>query len=111
MKKIYFASCYTHLDPKVMEERATKIMAKTAELIRSGYFVFSPITHSHEMAKRHNLPSTFEYWAAANHSMIDWCDTVMVLKLDGWDESKGVDDEITYAHLTKKRVVFTNQTL
>ena len=107
MKKIYLA-CYSHEDPQVRDNRAKQIMKKAAELIRDGYFVFSPITHSHEMSKRYNLPSTFEYWAAANHSMIDWCDTVAVLKLDGWEDSKGVDDEIIYAHVTGKKLVFVN---
>jgi len=105
MKKIYLACCYTHEDPRVMDDRAEQIMKKAAELIREGYFVFSPITHSHEMAKQYDLPTTFEYWAAANHSMIDWCDTVAVLKLEGWEDSRGVDDEIRYAHLKHKKVI------
>lgn len=108
MKKIYLACCYTHEDQKVRDDRAEKIMKKAAELIQEGYFVFSPITHSHEMAKKYDLPITFEYWAAANHSMIDWCDTVMVLKLNGWNESKGVKDEVEYSVCANKEVVFVN---
>lgn len=108
MKKVYLACCYTHKDHKVRDQRAAQIMKKAAELIQEGYSVFSPITHNHEMAKRYDLPKTFEYWRKANHSFIDWCDTVFVLKLDGWDESDGVDDEINYAAVMNKPVIFVN---
>lgn len=109
MKKIYLAAPYSSLDANVRDARAEKIMAKAAELINSGYLVFSPITHSHEMAKKHRLPTTFEYWAEANHSMIDWCDAIFVLMIDGYEISRGVNDEISYALETSKEVIFITE--
>jgi len=103
--KIYLASPYTHQDPEIVNARVAIINARAAHLMRQGHIIFSPISHSHYIAMENGLPTTFEFWAKQNHEFIIWCDVVMVLRLYGWEESKGVADEIRYAKLINKRVV------
>ena len=104
MKKIYLASPYSHPDPKVREERARLACVAAAEIMRSGHLVLSPIAHSHPIALAGNLPLDFEYWREFDESLIDWCDQVWVLMIDGWMDSKGIKAEVEYAEKTDKFV-------
>lgn len=105
--KIYVSIPYSHKDELVREERfelATKI---AGELIENGNIVFSPVTHSHIIAKQEiNLPITWDFWKQQLISFIDWCDIVVVVNTDGWEESTGVKEEIEYALHNNKKVVY-----
>ena len=97
MSFYYIASPYTHKNEEVRNERFRQVMRFTANLMRLEIPCYSPIVHCHELANSHQLPTTFEYWIKMNHAMIDASRGVIVLKLEGWEESKGVKDEIEYA--------------
>jgi len=105
--KIYLAAPYTHPDPEIVKFRVKAINAHAAYLMRAGrgHIVFSPISHSHPIAMENNLPTTFEFWQRQNREFIVWCDVVMVLRLNGWQESRGLVDEMKYAKLINKRAV------
>jgi len=105
MQKIYLAAPYTHPDKSVMEQRVKLINAKAASMMRYC-IVFSPISHSHYIAVQNDLPLTFEFWVIQNHAFIDWCDIVVVYQLKGWEESYGIQDEISYATTQGKLIVY-----
>jgi nucleoside 2-deoxyribosyltransferase len=94
---IYLAAPYSHPDPKVMEQRFEQVTAEAAHLINRGEFVYSPITHNHPIAIRHELPRGWEFWEAFDIAMLTKCDSMTVLLLDGWDFSRGVRAEIEFA--------------
>lgn len=93
---IYLASPYTHSDASVRESRFDAACKATAELVRSGQVVFSPITHGHPLV-RFGLPIEWDYWARFDHEYLRRCDRMVVLTLDGWRESRGVQAEIDLA--------------
>jgi len=91
---IYLAIPYTGI-----EETSHKIAnAVLAELTRSGEIVFSPISHSHIMAKEFDLPAEWEFWKRIDCAFIERCDHLLVVCIDGWDESIGVKAEIDAAN-------------
>ncbi|MCZ2108548.1 MAG: DUF4406 domain-containing protein, partial [Dehalococcoidia bacterium] len=47
---------------------------------------------------------SWQEWAAMNDEMIDFCDEVYVLGIEGWQESKGIAHEIAYARAQGKAV-------
>ena len=96
-KKIYLACPYTDHDPQVKEARFQAVNQMSARLIQEGYFVFSPISHTHPIALAGELPGHWEFWEAYDRSFLDWADEVFVLQLPGWETSKGVQGEIQYA--------------
>jgi nucleoside 2-deoxyribosyltransferase len=102
--KIYLAAPYTSSDKHLVEHRVKQINQAAAKLMREGHIVFSPISHSHQMAIQEVLPTTFEWWRKQNHAFIEWADAVCVLLLDGWEKSVGVMDEIDFALELGKRV-------
>lgn len=104
--KIYLAVPYTHISPFVRERRFEMVNYKAAELMKEGHIVFSPISHSHPIAVQENLPLTAEFWQQMNESFLDWCDSVYVYRLAGWQGSTGIQSEIEYAIKTGKPVIY-----
>ena len=95
---IYLASPYTHPDPEVREQRFEAVTRHAAELVVMGQPVFSPITHTHLMVKVYGLKIDWETWWPMNKAFMDSSKAVIILKLDGWDESMGVAKEEMYAN-------------
>jgi len=93
---IYLASPYSHPDANVRESRYQAACRASAQLMRAGKLVFSPIAHSHGIT-RYGLPEDWAFWKACDRKHLENCDEVVVLMLDGWRESIGVQAEIAVA--------------
>ncbi len=93
---IYLASPYSHPDPLVREARFDAACHATAEMLRAGHAVFSAIVHSHPLV-RFGLPSDWKFWEQIDREHLKRCDEVVVLMLDGWRESRGVQAELRFA--------------
>lgn len=102
---IYLASPYTPPDPEIREARFHAVCRQTAEMLRSGIQVFSPIAYTHALAK-HGLPVEWAFWEEFDRAFLARCWEVWGLKLDGWQESVGVQAEIKLAQELGKAVVF-----
>jgi nucleoside 2-deoxyribosyltransferase len=100
---IYLASPYSHPDPAVREQRFRDVCRTAAALLQAGQAVFSPIAHSHPLVE-HGLPTDWAFWQRYDRELLARCDEVVVLMLDGWQESVGVQDEIRFAHELGKPV-------
>lgn len=93
---IYLASPYTSDQQNIQHERYHYACRAAAKLMQQGYVVFSPIAHSHGIArfiKGHDN----DFWMEQDLPFLDYADKVVVLTLPGWQESKGVKHEIAYA--------------
>jgi hypothetical protein len=75
----------------------------TAGLLRAGHAVFSPIVHGHPLVG-HGLPVDWTFWGRVDREHLARCDEVVVLMLDGWRESVGVQEEIRVAQELGKPV-------
>ncbi len=61
--------------------------------MREGHIVFCPIAHSHPLVE-HGLPTGWAFWERWDQAFLERCDAVVVLMLDGWESSVGVQAEI-----------------
>ena len=95
--KIYVASPYSHINKAIQEDRYADAMKYTAELFKLGYYAISPIVYGHEMARIYELPTDAAWWEGFNFWLMDSCDVVHVYMMPGWEESKGIKEEIEYA--------------
>ncbi len=93
---IYLASAYSHPDARVRQHRFEQACQAAAAITRAGLSVFSPISHSHPIA-RFGVPTGWEFWARIDHEFLSKADLLAVLKLDGWQASAGVQAEIALA--------------
>ena len=106
MSYCYIASPYSHEDPAIMEDRYKAVMKITAEYLQGKIHVYSPIVHCHEIAKVYSLPKDYNFWKAYNKTMLDKADKLIVVMLDGWENSIGVSDEIKFATSRNKHILF-----
>ncbi len=102
---IYIASPYTHPEPAIREARYRAVSQKTADMLRNGVSVFSPIVYSHALAAL-GLPSAWPFWRTFDRTIIAICSEVWVLMLPGWKESVGVQAEILIAKELRKPISF-----
>ena len=93
---IYLASPYSHPDAGVREARYRQTCWHAVRLMRVGRLVYSPIVHSHPLAEL-GLPGDWPFWAEHNREMMASCRELVVLALDGWEESRGVAAEVELA--------------
>jgi len=102
---IYLASPLSHRDRAVQQERFDAACRAAAFLMRAGKPTFSPIAHSYPIAQ-HGLPIDWAFWATCDRRHLEACDEVVVLTLDGWRESVGVQAEIAIARQLGKPVSY-----
>lgn len=107
---IYLASPYSHPDPAVREQRLREACRAAAALLRAGHAVVSPIAHSHALVE-HGLPNDWSFWELHDRELLARCDEVLVLQLDGWIESVGVQAEIAMARELGKPLQFLEPSL
>ena len=91
---VYLAAPYSHDDHRVEVERFNRINEIAGQLINEGMIIFSPISHSHPIKESNKLPGTWDFWKKYDYEFLKCCDTIIVLMLDGWDTSVGVQSEI-----------------
>lgn len=94
---IYLAIPYSHPEQVVREKRFKIVNAVAAELMRKGAVVYSPISHCHVIAAEYDLPTSWTYWKKSCVEFVTRSDQVIVVCVDGWKESTGVQAEIEIA--------------
>jgi len=98
--KIYLAIPYTR-----NEEQSFKAANRIAgELMREGYIVFSPISHTHPIACECDFPKGWDFWNQFDTAFIEWCDELWVCDFGDYKQSKGVMAEIEIAKSFNKPV-------
>jgi len=108
MSFIYIASPYTHTEAWMRHRRFEDVANYTAKLIKAGKVVYSPIVHNHPLAVRYDLPTTFEFWEKFDCTFVKLASELHVLRLDGWEKSKGVAGEIACANEHNIPIIFAD---
>lgn len=111
LSRVYIASPYSYYSKvpiigkyisKFFRSKRERAVSKiTAALLESPIGPFAPIgpiTQSHRLAKfMTNVNTGFDTWRDIDFTLIEICDIMFVIMLDGWEESQGVQAEIAFA--------------
>jgi hypothetical protein len=98
--KVYLAIPYT-FNPKISHKIANKV---ASDLMKRGYVVFSPISHSHHISD--TLPDLIrtdsDWWMAQDLPFVEWADKLIVVVIgenghELIEKSKGVQMELLHA--------------
>lgn len=93
MNKIfYFAAPYSGSEEEV-ENRMRQLCIADAVLMKNGIFTMSPLM-KHFIINYESLPGDWNYWKNYSEVLLSKADGMIVLKLDGWEQSTGVQAEI-----------------
>lgn len=87
------------------------VMKRTAELLKSGNFAYSPIAHCYEMSIRHDMPQDYTFWKEQDRHFVKLSEALIVLDMKtgcglNWESSEGMSDEIAYAKSIGKPIIF-----
>lgn len=94
---IYLATPYSHSDKAVMESRFDQACKIAGMLMAEGHTVFSPIAHTHPIAVRCDLPRGWDFWHKYDIAMLEASSKLIVAKMEGWEQSRGISGEIEIA--------------
>lgn len=93
-KLVYVASPYTHY-PAGMDQAYVDVCEACWWLNAAGVDHYSPIIYTHPLAAVWGVDrADTSFWLGFDKGMIDTCDALLVVKMDGWTESDGVAYEI-----------------
>jgi hypothetical protein len=92
----YLACPYSHKERYVRVARWIAANQVAAKLMIAKQYVFSPISHTHpiEEASEGKLPMGWDFWEGFDRQYLSFCKKVIVLRIPGWEQSKGVQAEI-----------------
>lgn len=91
---LYLASPYSRY-PHGTENAFREAAEATALLVKAGYRCFSPIVHSHVVAHVGGIdPLDCAMWLEQDEPFMEAAAGIVVLMLDGWQDSVGVAHEI-----------------
>lgn len=108
---VYLASPYTHPSPAVREYRYLKAAHACAVLFKGGIVPYSPIVHWHEISKIFDMPKDHNFWIMADSIMLTGAREFIVLMLDGWEQSAGVQRELKFSKLLSKPISYIEDQL
>ncbi len=106
MSFIYLACPYSYPEENVRLFRFKQANIAASKLMNEGHVVYSAISHTHPIAVDASLPLGWDYWQNVDEVFISLCHTLAVLKLPGWQESKGVNAEMEIAQRLGKSIIF-----
>lgn len=93
---IYLAGPYSDPDPEVIASRMERFYATHARLLARGDVLVSPLLN-HAVVGRPDVGGDWSYWQRYSETLLARCDELWVVRIDGWDTSKGVQGEIAFA--------------
>ena len=106
MTMIYIASPYSDDDPAIRQHRFEQARDCVLFHTKKGTLALSPIMYFHQLAVDNDLALDADSWWLLNRQLMDACDELHVLKMDGWQDSLGVQKEIEYALRTSMYVEY-----
>ena len=105
-KIIYLASPYSHPNDEIREQRFKEIAKISAELNSQGIIAFSPIVYGHTLLDYKEMPTDWGFWQTFCLSFLQHSDELHVYKMDGWEKSSGIAEEIKFAEQNNIPVKF-----
>jgi len=94
---IFLSSPYSHPNPLTRAERSRKAGKAMLMLAQEGILAVSPVFLGHSLEEKFHTVLPYEYWIDLDLHLMSRCNSVYVLTLPGWRESKGVRQECELA--------------
>jgi len=109
-KSLVYLACPYSLDgrdgAKERERRFNAVSKVAAQLMEQGHSVFSPISHGHPIALN-NGHIGWERWQELDRAILtNCCRRMIVLMLEGWQQSLGLAQELKIARELKLPVSY-----
>jgi hypothetical protein len=104
----YLAAPYSHPDKKVVEKRMETLCKVDALLMKKGTFTVSPLL-KHYIVHHADLPTDWNFWQNYSYALMCAVDQMIVVMIEGWAESVGVQAEIEMAKRFDIPIIYVNE--
>ncbi|MBD9514270.1 MULTISPECIES: DUF1937 family protein [Pseudomonadaceae] len=107
MRKIFLACPYSHADAAVVEQRFAACNQVAAEIVKSGHAVYSQVSMSHPINRclpELDRAAIGKMWGPVDAFFMEALEELVVLDLEGWDQSAGIRREIEFFEARGLRV-------
>ncbi len=107
---LYLACPYSHPDPAIREYRYSTVNRVAAQLMKANIVVFSPLSHSVPIA-RHlpDIEMEHQFWMLQDLPHLRRCEELLILGLPGWQQSRGVCEEMFKALAWRKPITLIEE--
>ena len=103
---VYLATPYSKY-PTGIESAFRDASRIAARLLRCGIKVYSPIAHTHPIAIHGDVdPLDHTIWLPFDEAMMKASAAILVAKMTGWEESKGIAHELEVFRKAKKPIFY-----
>lgn len=103
---IFVSAPYYDFDKDIIRSRVAIVSKYCGRLISEGKIAISPICLGHLVVEHCSMPNDFNYWEKYSIKVLSKCNELHVLKIKGWEESRGVSAEIKYAVRHKIKIKY-----
>ena len=106
-EQLYYIACpYSHKNKAVMTQRYYDQRYASWRLMGAGYHLIQPVEMCHHITRRYHMPSGYAYWKERDRLLLSRCDGIIVVMMDGYMQSVGVQDEVAYARFLHMPVYY-----
>jgi hypothetical protein len=102
---IYLATPYGHKDKAIETWRLEVFEKVDAHLAAKGHSIISPM-HMIDYALSRGLPVTWDYWQEHGETLLCQSDSLVIICVPEWRDSKGVAGEIALAKKHNKIITY-----
>jgi nucleoside 2-deoxyribosyltransferase len=106
---IYLASPYSHNSAMIRQQRYHLTCRAASKLMKAGIVVFSPLANTIPAIEIGGLELKHPEFMALDIPLLMRCDELLVIALDGWEQSVGVTQEIFAAKLLQKPITWIDE--
>lgn len=106
---IYLSSPYTDSDPWKQTSRLCGVRLMAAAMMLEGHTVYCPTIHGYQIhleACPWIEKDQHDFWMFHDEVYLNACSSLAVLKLDGWQVSRGVQHEMLLANERRLHIHF-----
>lgn len=96
-KLSYLAAPYSNKDAAVVGLRYEKLIESAAALIEMEEVIVSPVLTGHPFVVRGFMEGDWKTWESYCLRLLTECSKIIILTLDGWEQSEGLKAEIKLA--------------
>jgi len=96
-KIVFISSPYSHPDDEIRESNFKIVSKLAADLNSQGTVAVSPITYGHTLLQFKEMPSNWEFWKEFCLTFLEKSHELIVYKMPGWENSRGMKEEIEFA--------------
>lgn len=108
MTMVYVAAPYSNIVNKPALMRSIAKFCGEYMIAHPGEYAITGLVHHYACEDNPTLGTDYQFWETFCQGFIQRCDKVVVLKIDGWETSKGVAAEIDYATHLGRPVEFVD---